>query len=102
MWSKDGAINGTARCISGTLWQESYALLELLLGLHRSPESPGATQEELHGYRIIRFGRELKLSGSVVARLGSTEPKSSTEGWGRAGQVGAGSVEASGGVEPCK
>ena len=52
-------------------------------GLCRSPESPGTMQDELHSHRIIRFGRELKLSGSVVAGLCSTKPKSCTEGWGR-------------------
>lgn len=46
-----------------------------------------------YSYRIIRFEMELKLSRSMVVRLGSTEPQSSTED-------GAGSVEAAGGEGP--
>lgn len=42
-------------------WLRSCVLPELLLGPHRCPESPGTVQEELPSYRIIRFGRELKL-----------------------------------------
>lgn len=46
---------------------------------------PWTVQEELQSYRIMRFGKGLMLCRLVVARLGSTEPKSFTEGWDRAG-----------------
>lgn len=71
------------------MWLRSCVLLELLLGPCRCPESPGTVQEELPSYGVIRFRRELKLCRLVVPGLGSTEPKSSTEGCGGQGSGGA-------------
>lgn len=102
LWSKDGAINGMPISHQESISHPGagdFCTAGVVIGLRRSPESPGTMQDELHSHRIIRFRRELKLSGSVVAGLCSTKPKSCTEGWGRAS--GARLYRSFGGVGPC-
>lgn len=129
LWSKDGAVDVQMgqHDVYQALYRKVFVLLELLLGLYRSLQSPGTLQEELRSYRFIRFGREFKLSRSLVARLGSmnritqlqnhqigrkfklsrllvarpcsTEPQSPTEGRGSVG--GSRAVETACAVGPC-